>query len=136
MTRYVLALSALWASGVLLDAQQIVYSPADGVSLPSVLRSVPAPYPSEAMQRKIEGTARVEVTVLPDGSIDQSTVKLTRSLDRYFGLDHEALKAARKWQFTPGTKDGEPVAVRVWIDIAFHCACKSMSHSTSTPRSK
>src|SRR5581483_11849039 len=134
MMRYVVVLSAVLASGVLLDAQQIVYSPGDGVSLPSLVRSVPAPYTSAAMQRKIEGTARVEVTVLPDGSIDQSTVKLTRSLDRYFGLDHEALKAARKWQFKPGMKDGEAVAVRIWIDIAFHCACESMSPSTSTPR--
>jgi TonB family protein len=120
MTRYVLVLSALLVSGVLLDAQQIVYAPADGVSLPSVVRSVPAPYTSEAMQRKVEGTARVEVTVLPDGSIGQSTVKLTRSLDRYFGLDHEALKASRKWQFNQARKTASQSPVRIWIDFAFH----------------
>jgi protein TonB len=72
------------------------------------------------MAAKIEGTARVEVTVLANGSVEGTTVKLTRSLDRYYGLDHAALEAARKWLFKPGTKDGEPVAVRVWIDFEFH----------------
>jgi protein TonB len=125
MTRVVLVLSAVLEGGVWIQAQQPVYTAADDVALPSVVRRVPAPYTSEAMARNIEGTARVEVTVRADGSIDQTTVKLARSLDRYFGLDHEALRAARQWQFTPGTKDGKPVAVRIWIDFAFHLDSRS-----------
>jgi TonB family protein len=42
-----------------------------------------------------------------------------RSLDSAFGLDQEAIKAARQWRFAPGTKQGEPVPVLVTIAIAF-----------------
>jgi TonB family protein len=42
-----------------------------------------------------------------------------RSLDSSFGLDQEAIKAARQWRFAPGTKQGQPVAVLVTIAIAF-----------------
>jgi hypothetical protein len=42
---------------------------------------------------------------------------VVKSLDGSFGLDAEAVKAARQWRFTPGTRFGEPVAVLVIIDL-------------------
>jgi TonB family protein len=36
-----------------------------------------------------------------------------------FGLDQQAVDAARQWTFKPGTKDGKPVAVRVHIELTF-----------------
>jgi TonB family protein len=39
--------------------------------------------------------------VLPDGSVGR--VAVVKSLDGSFGLDAEAVKAARQWRFTPGT---------------------------------
>jgi len=36
-----------------------------------------------------------------------------------FGLDLEAMKAARQWRFRPGTRLGEPVAVQVVIELTF-----------------
>jgi protein TonB len=44
---------------------------------------------------------------------------VSRSLDSTFGLDQEAIKAAKQWLFKPGTKDGKPVAVRVMIELTF-----------------
>jgi outer membrane biosynthesis protein TonB len=41
------------------------------------------------------------------------------SLDERFGLDNEAVKAARQWVFKPGTKDGKPVAVRIILELTF-----------------
>lgn len=38
-------------------------------------------------------------------------VKILRSLDATFGLDQEAIKTARQWRFSPGTRLGEPVPV-------------------------
>ena len=35
------------------------------------------------------------------------------------GLDLNAVAAVQKWQFQPGTKDGEPVAVRAQIEVNF-----------------
>ena len=42
---------------------------------------------------------------------------VTRSLDAE--LDEEAIKAAKQWDFKPGTKDGEAVAVQVNIEMTF-----------------
>jgi outer membrane biosynthesis protein TonB len=42
-----------------------------------------------------------------------------RSLDSVFGLDLEAIKAARQWRFRPGTRLGEPVSVPVTIELDF-----------------
>ena len=70
-----------------------------------------------AMQARIQGSVRVAVIVGEDGSVGGVTV--LQSLDPKFGLDQEAVKAARGWTFTPGTKDGVPVAVQVTMDILF-----------------
>jgi TonB family protein len=44
-------------------------------------------------------------------------VCVTKSLHE--DLDVEALAAARQWQFTPGMRAGEPVAVLVTIELTF-----------------
>jgi TonB family protein len=46
-------------------------------------------------------------------------VQVVRSLDSAFGLDQEAIKAARQWRFAPGTRLGEPVPVLVTIELTF-----------------
>jgi len=54
---------------------------------------------------------------MPDGSV--SEVQITKSLDSTFGLDQEAIKAAKQWRFKPGMRQGEPVPVRVTIELTF-----------------
>ncbi len=34
--------------------------------------------------------------------------------------DHNAVEALKQWKFQPGTKSGEPVNVRVTVEIQFH----------------
>jgi protein TonB len=55
--------------------------------------------------------------VLADGKV--SDVEVTESLDSVHGLDANAAKAMKLWEFKPGTKDGKPVAVRIHVDMAF-----------------
>jgi protein TonB len=74
-------------------------------------------YTSQAMRAKIQGTVLLECIVQPDGTVGQ--VRVLRSLDPTFGLDQEAIKAARNWRFKPGIRRGEPVAVLVTIEMAF-----------------
>jgi TonB family protein len=88
-----------------------------GVRLPTVVREQRASYTWQAMGAKIQGAVWVEVLVRVDGKV--STARVVRSLDRRNGLDAEALAAAKRWRFKPGTKDGQPVPMAVLIELKF-----------------
>jgi TonB family protein len=94
-----------------------VYRPGNGVELPRVEREVKPQYTAEAMRAKVQGTVLLECVVLPDGSV--GNVQVVKSLDSTFGLDQEAIKAAKQWRFRPGTRQGQPVAVLVTIELTF-----------------
>lgn len=101
------------------DAQSQVHeaSPGNGVVLPSVVREVKPKYTGAALQKKIQGTVWLSIVVDTNGDVTDASV--SKSLDSEFGLDEEALKAGRQWKFQPGTKDGQPVAVRVTLEMTF-----------------
>ena len=94
-----------------------VYRPGNGVNLPRVLREVKPQYTSDAMRAKVQGTVLLECVVQKDGSVGE--VQVVRSLDSTFGLDQEAIKAAKAWRFAPGTRMGEPVPVLITIELTF-----------------
>jgi len=93
------------------------YRPGNGVTTPVVLKEVKPAYTSDAMRAKVQGSVWLECVVRPDGSVGE--VKVIRTLDSTFGLDLEAMKAARQWRFRPGTRLGEPVSVLVIIQLDF-----------------
>jgi periplasmic protein TonB len=93
------------------------YRPGNGVVLPRVLREVKPQYTADAMRAKVQGIVLLECIVLPDGTV--GSVEIVRSLDSAFGLDQEAIKAAKQWRFVPGTRFGEPVPVVVTIELQF-----------------
>ena len=82
-----------------------------------MLREIKPQYTADAMRAKVQGTVLLECVVLADGSVGR--VDVVRSLDPTFGLDQEAVKAAKQWRFQPGTRFGEPVAVLVTIELTF-----------------
>ena len=95
-----------------------VYRPGAGIVNPRLLREVKPQYTAEALRAKITGTVYMELVVLQDGTVGE--VRITRSLDPVFGLDEEAIKAARQWLFQPGTRFGEPVAILVNLALDFN----------------
>jgi protein TonB len=94
-----------------------VYRPGNGVTLPRVLHEERPQYTSDAMRAKVQGTVLLECVVKPDGSVGD--VQVIRSLDPTFGLDQQAVVAARKWRFAPGTRLGEAVPVLITIELTF-----------------
>ena len=94
-----------------------IYRPGSGVVNPRILREVKPQYTADAMRAKVQGTVLLECVVLADGTVGR--VDVVRSLDPTFGLDQEAVKAARQWRFQPGTRFGEPVNVLVTIELTF-----------------
>ncbi|MCM3881917.1 MAG: energy transducer TonB [Vicinamibacterales bacterium] len=93
------------------------YRPGNGVDSPVPISQPKPQYTSQAMRAKIQGTVLLECIVTPDGTV--GPVRVLRSLDPTFGLDQEAIKAARSWRFKPGMRKGEAVAVLVTIEMAF-----------------
>ena len=93
------------------------YRPGAGITLPVVLVEKKPAYTADAMRAKVQGAVWLECIVMPDGTVGD--VKVTRSLDPIFGLDLEAIKAAKQWRFRPGMRQGEPVPVIITIELTF-----------------
>jgi TonB family protein len=91
--------------------------PAPPGDRPSVLEGVKATYTQEAMQQKIQGTVRLQLTVEGDGSVDD--VRVVRSLDTQYGLDDQAVAAVRQWKFNPAHLYGRPAATVVVVELEF-----------------
>lgn len=87
----------------------------DGVRAPVVVKEVKPKYTESAMRRRVEGTVELDLVVRTDGTVDD--LSITRSLD--VELDEEAVAATRQWRFRPGTKNGDPVSVKVSIELTF-----------------
>ena len=96
-----------------------VYDIGNGVSSPVLVREVKPNYTGEAMRAKLQGVVEMEAVVLPDGSVDPKSIRITRSLDAAFGLDEQAKIAVRQWRFRPGLYKGQPVPVRVNVELTF-----------------
>jgi TonB family protein len=94
-----------------------VFRPRDGVTSPRLLEEVRARYSPDAMRAKIQGSVLLEAVVEPDGTVGE--VRVTRSLDRQFGQDDEAVRSLKKWRFRPGTKAGVAVPVLVEVEMSF-----------------
>ena len=94
-----------------------VYQLGSGVTTPVIVFQAQPQYTSDAMRARIQGSAILSAVVRPDGSV--TDIEVVRSLDRTFGLDEEAIKAAKRWRFRPGTLRGEAVSVRVTIEMTF-----------------
>jgi bla regulator protein blaR1 len=94
-----------------------VYRAGEGVKLPKLVHEVKPDYTREAMEAGIQGRLSLQAVVLESGLVGD--VEVIDSLDTVYGLDEQAVKAIRQWQFEPGTKDGQPVAVQVEVEFTF-----------------
>ena len=93
-------------------SQKSVQNP---ITIPLIYK-IPHPgYTPEALRYKVEGAVRVEVLFGSDGAIQHALV--ARGLG--FGLDEEALKAARGIEFKPGEVGGIPVSMWMGVDLLF-----------------
>jgi periplasmic protein TonB len=94
-----------------------IYQPGNDVTLPTPVYRAEPRYTTAAMRARIQGAVRVECVVDINGVC--SRPRLIRSLDSTYGLDEQALLAAARWKFLPGTRFGEPVPVVITIELGF-----------------
>lgn len=61
---------------------------------PVLITEVKPEYTKEAQAAGIEGTVVLDAVVLKDGTVDD--VRVTKSLDKKYGLDEQAVKCVRQ----------------------------------------
>src|SRR5437868_1564046 len=92
-----------------------VYRPGGGVSAPRTLYAPDPEYSEEARKAKFQGTVILWVIVGPDGRAHN--IQVQRSVG--MGLDEKAVDAVRQWKFDPARKNGQAVAVQIYVEINF-----------------
>lgn len=85
---------------------------------PVPIRQIPPKYPAYAKKMGIEGTVVLNVVVYKDGTVGEIEV-VQSLLPGPGGLDEAAIKAVKKWEFSPAKSGGNPVSVWVNIPIEF-----------------
>lgn len=95
-----------------------VFRPGIDVTVPKQVKNVYPRFTPDALRAKVQGVVGMEAIVLPDGTVGE--VRVVRSLDKRYGLDDEAVKALKQWEFTPGkNKDGISVPVVIDVEMSF-----------------
>lgn len=96
------------------------YKPATAVistkAIPKYKTNPKLGYPRIAKKRGYQGQVLLFVVVSKKGITKE--VSISKSSGHKI-LDTAALKAVKKWQFYPGTKDGNPVEMSVTVPIRF-----------------
>jgi protein TonB len=93
-----------------------VYWVGEGVSPPVPIHSPEPKYSKQARREKLQGVCVLWLVVGADGLPREIRVQRTLGL----GLDEKAIEAVKQWKFKPAMKDGNPVAVRISVQVNFH----------------
>ncbi len=97
-------------------AGETIYEVKNGVLPPQATYTPEPEFSKAARKAKFQGTVIVQIVIDKRG--DVTRVKLERGLG--YGLDENAMEAVKVWRFTPATKDGQPVAVEMKIEVSFN----------------
>jgi len=87
-----------------------------GVSVPRGTYMPNPAFSEEARVAKYQGTMTLSVVVDPSGRAQAVAIATPLGL----GLDEKAVEQVRAWKFDPAMKDGEPVAVKIMVEVDFH----------------
>ena len=117
--RIALTMLLAWlpAAALAQGSAQLLRQNDPGVTPPVLSKDVKPVYTREAEEAGIQGHVELEAVVRVDGTVGEITI--TKSLDRKYGLDDQAVLAMKQWLFEPGKKDGTAVPVVVTIEMTF-----------------
>ena len=93
-----------------------VYEPGGDVKPPKLIHYVEPEFSPQSKEAFVNGVVKITTVVTEDG--------MPTDLHVVAGLNAEADKSAiiavKQWRFKPGTKSGEPVPVRMSVQVDFH----------------
>jgi TonB family protein len=113
------------ASGLLLPGRASVaheepdgkvYEPGGDVRPPKLVHYVEPAFSPSSKEAFVEGTVKISTVVTREGWA--TNLKVTSGLNA--AEDRTAVEAVKQWKFQPGTKAGQPVNVRVTVEVTFH----------------
>jgi len=85
------------------------------IAAPVAISKVDPAYPADALRDNVEGTVTLYAVIHVDGTV--SGIKVLNGVDPR--LDDAAVRALSRWQFRPGTKNGDPVELEAVVQIPF-----------------
>jgi TonB family protein len=89
----------------------------EGIVLPPLPTYTPEPdFSEQARHAKYQGTVVLNIVIDKAGKI--SRIRLERALG--MGLDENAMEGVKGWRFNPATRNGQPVAVEMHIEVSFN----------------
>jgi TonB family protein len=93
-----------------------IYIVGGGVRAPVALHQPLPAYTQAARDARIEGIVIMRAVIRKDGTVGD--IEILRGLGH--GLNESAIDTVKnRWKFKPGTLDGNPVDVRVSIEVSF-----------------
>lgn len=96
---------------------KVVEKPHAPVLVGAVATYQPQPeIPDELRTESLDRTTVLMVEVLADGTVGETSVQNPSGVSE---LDQLAVRAAKRWKFTPATKDGEPIRSHVRLHVRF-----------------
>jgi TonB family protein len=97
-------------------ANRELFKVGKGVTPPRVLHQSDIQYSELARKARYQGTVTLGLTVDATGTPQNLHIVSPLGL----GLDSKAIESVQKWRFEPAKKNGEPVAVEIGVEVAFH----------------
>ena len=94
-----------------------MYQVGNGISGPTAIYRETPRYTLEAMRAHVQGSVLLQCVVQTTGNC--TDIHLIRTPEPPHGLDQEAITAAMHWRFVPGMRMGQPVPVRITMELAF-----------------
>jgi TonB family protein len=97
-----------------------IYHVGNGTSPPRPIYTPEPEFSEEARHARFQGVVVMTVVVNKAGNIVR--IKLQIALGK--GLDENAMEGVKSWRFDPATRNGQPVAVEMNIEVAFNLYSK------------
>lgn len=95
--------------------QEEAFNVADLEKRPEAVTQVAPAYPPELRKAKVEGVVTMVFVLDEKGRVEDPRVENSTRPE----FEKPALEAIRKWRFTPGMKDGQPVRTYIRIPMRF-----------------
>lgn len=113
---FVVAVPSAQARQQQSSEEDAVYEPGGDVKSPKLTHYVEPAFSPKSKEAYVEGIVKISTVVTTAGNPTKLQVLKGLNAEE----DRTAIEAVQQWRFEPGTRKGQPVNVRVTVEISFH----------------